>query len=127
VSCAPVLPLINDREADLDGLAAAAAASGASRIWANVLFLKPCAWAVFLPFLEKEFPALVRRYRERFERSAYLRGEYPGVIRERMERIRRRHGLDRPVDAPEPELWPHPAQLDLFGPPGDGTATLAPD
>jgi DNA repair photolyase len=114
ISCAPVLPLINDSEAALDDLARAAVEAGASRLWANVLFLKPCAWAVFLPFLEREFPALVRRYRERFENSAYLRGAYPETIRERMDRIRRRHGFDRNDPAPEPELWPRDAQLALF-------------
>jgi DNA repair photolyase len=114
ISCAPVLPLINDSEAALDDLARAAVEAGACRLGANVLFLKPCAWAVFLPFLEQEFPALVRRYRERFENSAYLRGAYPETIRERLDRIRGRHGLDRHDPAPEPELWPRDAQLALF-------------
>ncbi len=114
VSCSPLLPLINDSEAALDRLASETAACGAYRMWANVLFLKPSARAVFLPFLEKEFPALVRRYRERFERSAYLRGEYPDLIRERMDKIRHRHGLDRVSGQAEPELWPRDAQLDLF-------------
>jgi DNA repair photolyase len=114
VLCAPLLPLINDSEAALDDLASAAAKAGASRLGANVLFLKPCSRAVFLPFLEKEFPALVRRYRERFENSAYLRGAYPETIRERLDRIRRRHGLDRKDSAPEPELWPHDARMALF-------------
>lgn len=114
VNCAPVLPLINDSEAALDQLAQAAAKAGARRLGANVLFLKPCAWAVFLPFLEQEFPALVRRYRERFEKSAYLRGAYPEIMRERMDRVRRRHGFDRTDPAPEPELWPSDAQLALF-------------
>jgi DNA repair photolyase len=114
VSCSPVLPLINDSEAALDNLASAAAAAGASRLFANVLFLKPSAWAVFLPFLEREFPGLVRRYRERFEKAAYLRGAYPETIRERIDRIRARHGFDCCDPAPEPELWPRDSQLELF-------------
>jgi DNA repair photolyase len=126
VSCAPLLPLINDGEEALDHLAREASASGACRLWANVLFLKSCARAVFLPFLEKEFPSLARRYRERFERSAYLRGEYPNLIRERLDRIRSRHGLDRALEAPEPELWPRDAQLSLFPRTSDGMSFSPP-
>ena len=114
VACYPVLPLINDGESDLDKLAEAAAAAGACRFWANVVFLQPCARQVFLPFLEEKFPQLARRYRERFERSAYLRGRYPELIAERVARIRRRHSLDRPDPQPEPELWPRQNQLTLW-------------
>ena len=118
VFCAPVLPLINDREADLDALARAAARAGARGFGGNVLFLKPCAREVFLPFLEDRFPALVRRYKERFERSAYLRGDYPEKIQEILRRVRRRYRLDLSDDLndpqPAPELWPHDPQLTLF-------------
>jgi len=114
VFCAPVLPLINDREDDLDALARAAAATGAKGFGANVLFLKPCARDVFLPFLEERFPLLIRRYRERFGRSAYLRGDYPLRISERVARIRRRYGFDQIAPQPEPELWPCNPQQSLF-------------
>jgi DNA repair photolyase len=115
VGCAPVMPLINDSESSLDALGREAAAAGAATLWANVLFLKPCAYRVFLPFLEERFPELVRKYREHYDRTAYLRGAYPDMIQERVEQIRKRHGLDRKSDAHEPELWPHDPQLDLFG------------
>ncbi|HEY6344357.1 MAG TPA: radical SAM protein [Bryobacteraceae bacterium] len=114
VFCAPILPLLNDSEEALDALAQAAAEVGARGFGGNVLFLKPCSRAVFLPFLEKEFPLLVRRYRERFERSAFIRGDYPERIRERVAEIRRRYGFDRVPPLPEPELWPHDAQMTLF-------------
>jgi len=114
VGCAPVMPLINDSEQSLDALALEAAAAGAVTLWANVLFLKPCAYQVFLPFLEERFPALVRKYREQYQRVAYLRGAYPEMIQERLEIIRQRHGLDRKSRWPEPELWPHDPQLGLF-------------
>jgi DNA repair photolyase len=116
VGCSPIMPLINDSERSLDTLAREAAASGAREIWANVLFLKPCAYQVFLPFLEERFPELVRKYRERYERVAYLRGAYPEMIHERVEQIRKRHGLNREHDDPEPELWPRDAQMSLFAP-----------
>jgi DNA repair photolyase len=115
VFCAPILPLINDSDSSLDALAQAAAQAGAGGFGGNVLFLKPCALQVFLPFLQEQFPSLIRRYRERFSRDAYLRGDYPERIKERVRRARGRHGLDRAERQPEPELWPHDAQLSLFG------------
>jgi DNA repair photolyase len=114
VGCAPVMPLINDSEESLDALARAAASAGAAAFWANILFLKPCAYQVFLPFLEDHFPALVRKYREQYDRAAYLRGAYPAMIQERVADIRKRHGLDRRADDREPELWPRDAQIGLF-------------
>jgi DNA repair photolyase len=114
VFCAPILPLINDGEPDLDALAKAAAKAGARGFGGNVLFLKPCAREVFLPFLEEKFPLLVRRYRERFERSAYLRGDYPKRIAERVARIRQRYGFDKMPRQAEPELWPQDLQQSLF-------------
>jgi len=108
------MPLITDSEESLDSVARAAAPAGATSFWANVLFLKPCAYQVFLPFLEASFPALVRKYREHYERAAFLRGSYPEMIQERVAGIRKRHGLDRKSDWPEPELWPRDPQTRLF-------------
>jgi hypothetical protein len=58
----------------------------------------------------------VRRYRERFEKSAYLKGHYPEMIAERVDRIRARHRMDR---RQEPE-WPSQPlpedQMVLFSP-----------
>jgi DNA repair photolyase len=113
VSCSPVMPLINDSEVSIDKVAQAAARAGAKRFWWNVLFLKPCAKQVFLPFVEEQFPGLARRYKERYGRTAYLRGAYPEMIKERAERIRKRYGL-LSAERPEPELWPQPAQMSLF-------------
>jgi DNA repair photolyase len=112
----PVMPLINDSEASLDRVCAAAARNGATSFSAAPLFLKPCAQRVFLPFLEQSFPHLVRRYRERFEKSAYLRGHYPEMIAERVEKIRARHKMER---RREPESAAPPLQedqMELFSP-----------
>jgi DNA repair photolyase len=106
----PVMPLINDSEKSLDAVCAAAAKNGASAFSAAPLFLKPCSQQVFFPFLEQRFPHLVRRYRERFEKNAYLKGQYPEMIEERIQRIRSRHNL-KPREAPE---WPLDDQLELF-------------
>jgi DNA repair photolyase len=126
----PVMPLINDSEESLDGVCAAAARNGASSFSAAPLFLKPCAAQVFLPFLEERFPHLVRRYRERFEKAAYLTGYYPQMIAERVERIRARHKM-APGHAPEsPVQLFQEDQLELFpplarGPRLEGPSTAA--
>ena len=112
----PVMPLINDSEASLDQVCEAAARHGATSFSAAPLFLKPCAQRVFLPFLERSFPHLVHRYRERFEKSAYLKGHYPEMIAQRVEKIRARHNLER---RREPESTAPPLedeQLVLFSP-----------
>lgn len=114
VSCSPVMPLINDTELSIDAVAHAAARAGAKTMWWNVLFLKPCSRQVFLPFIKERFPTLERRYKERYGRAAYLRGAYPEMIRERVERIRKRYGLDQSDPQAEPELWPKTAQMVLF-------------
>jgi len=114
VHSSPVLPLLTDSDTSLDAVAQAARGAGARGFGGNVVFLKPCAWQVFLPFLEDKFPSLVRRYRERFDRSAYLRGDYPERIQERIARIRRRYGFDQLAKPDEPELWPKDPQLSLF-------------
>ncbi|HLX43537.1 MAG TPA: radical SAM protein [Bryobacteraceae bacterium] len=114
IFASPVMPLINDSDPSLDAVAKSAARAGARSFGGQVLFLKPCSRAVFLPFLEEHFPLLVRRYKERFERVAYLRGDYPEKIQERIRQIRRRYGFDVKTAPAEPELWLQDAQLMLF-------------
>ena len=63
ISCSPVVPGITDSPRDLEALVRTASDSGAAYVFANPLFLKPSSAAVFLPFLEQNFPHLVDRYR----------------------------------------------------------------
>jgi len=113
VNCCPILPLLNDGDTSIDAVAKAAAEAGAVGLGANVVYLKDCAKAVFLPFLDSQFPELARKYRERFSRDAYLRGAYPETIRERVHRIRRRYGLDQAGERPLPALWPADARATI--------------
>jgi hypothetical protein len=62
----------------------------------------PCSRKVFFPFVEKHFPHLLRRYQERYERDAYLRGPYRDTIRERIAAIREKYGLN---SGPPPRLF----------------------
>ena len=62
---------------------------------ANVLFLKPCSREVFFPFVEKQFPHLMQRYRDTYLYAAFQRGEYPELIQARVQRLRERYNLMR--------------------------------
>jgi len=98
VICAPVIPGITDTPRDLDALVAATAKAGGKYIFANPLFLKPCSAAVFLPFLEKEFPALVVAYRQRYKDRAFLPKGYRERISQLMKRLRQKHGIHNAYD-----------------------------
>jgi len=110
----PILPLITDSEHSLDQLAGAARAAGAQYLGGGALFLMPSAQKVFFPFLQRHFPALEPRYRERYGENAYLRGEYPGLVRERVARVRKRHGLGAGPADYRPELWREEPQQGLL-------------
>jgi DNA repair photolyase len=89
----PIMPLITDQEPRLDRLARAARDHGATYFGGGVLFLMPCSRRVFFPFVERHFPHLLRRYRQRYENAAYLEGPYRETIRGRIAAIRDRYGL----------------------------------
>ncbi len=111
VSASPVLPWLTDREESLAAVARAAREAGARTLHARPLFLRDSAWAVFLPWLEREFPHLAGRYRERYRRGAYVDPAYHDWLRERVDRIRARCGLDNRADD---FLLHRPTQLSLF-------------
>ncbi len=93
VICAPVIPGITDSAHDLDALVKAAKEAGGRYIFANPLFLKPCSAAIFLPWLEKQFPHLVANYRERYGERAYLSAAYRKRISQLMAKLRQKHGI----------------------------------
>jgi DNA repair photolyase len=101
----PVMPLITDQEERLDRLAKAARDHGASYFGGGVLFLMPCSRKVFFPFLEKHYPHLLRRYREKYEKEAYLKGPYRDAIRDRIAAIRDRYGLGSGPPRREIAAW----------------------
>jgi DNA repair photolyase len=119
VICAPVLPGITDSPRDLEALVQATAKAGGKYIFANSLFLKPCSAAVFLPFLEKEFPQLVETYRKRFKDRAFLPESYRKPLSQLMKRLREKHGIpgdyDRYSQRTHPAAKPEAAaQMKLF-------------
>jgi len=98
VICAPVIPGITDSPRDLDALVHAAAEVGAKYIFANSLFLKPCSAAVFLPFLEKEFPGLVESYKKRFKDRAFLSSSYRKRLSQLLAALRQKYGIRSDYD-----------------------------
>ncbi|MBL8176546.1 MAG: radical SAM protein [Bryobacterales bacterium] len=95
VFMSPVLPGITDNLAAIRALGRQAAAAGASYLQGGVLFLKPCARAVFFPFLKDSYPQLSSRYAQLYARGAYLRGDYPDHVARMMDSVRREFRLDR--------------------------------
>jgi DNA repair photolyase len=94
VTVSPVMPGINDSRASFAAIAQAARDAGAHYFMGHVVFLQPCATAVFFPFLDQHFPALAAAYRRHFRKSAFIRGEYPERIQERIREVRKDFGLE---------------------------------
>jgi DNA repair photolyase len=95
ISCSPVLPGITDSPKDLESVISAAAEAGADYVFANPLFLKPCSAAVFLPFLEQNFPHLVENYRQRYRGRAFVPQAYARRLSELVRSLRTKHRLTR--------------------------------
>ena len=116
--CAPVLPGITDSARDLEALVRAVAETGGKYIFANSLFLKPCSAAVFMPFLEAEFPHLVESYRERFSSRAFLPNAYRKRLSQLMARLRQKYGIRSDYDRYSERSHPVPVetgeQMTLF-------------
>lgn len=114
VIASPVLPMITDSEANLEGVAKAAAEAGACQFGANVLFLMPSAQKVYFPFIAEHFPQLMKRYERSYAAGAYLKGVYPERIKDLVNTVRQRVGIggrdlkpmnyfQRPA-SPEPQM-----------------------
>ena len=95
LSCSPVVPGITDAPKDLEALIRAAADSGADYVFANPLFLKPCSAAVFLPFLEANFPHLAASYRQRYKDRAFLPKAYGERLSQLVKRLREKYKLTK--------------------------------
>jgi DNA repair photolyase len=89
----PVLPGLTDSDAHLEAMARAASEAGAQWFLAAPLFLMPSSARHFLPFVEKNFPRLAKRYREWYSRAAYPPEDYRKEISEKVSVLRRKYGL----------------------------------
>ncbi len=114
VICAPVLPEITDRSRDLEALVKAASEAGAKHVFANPLFLKPCSAAVFLPFLEENFPELVELYRTRYADRAFLPKGYGQRLSRLMAALRQKYGIGKQQGGNRHRMQAWNEQMDLF-------------
>ncbi|HTU00922.1 MAG TPA: radical SAM protein [Candidatus Sulfotelmatobacter sp.] len=103
VSLAPILPDITDSRDNLEAVMAAAKAHGATHVWANLLFLKPCSQQAFFPFLERHFPHLKARYAARFGGSGFLAGPSKRRIVELVAELKAKYGFAETRSPATPE------------------------
>jgi len=94
VNAMPILPGLNDSDKYLDALARAASQAGAKFLYGNILFLTHSAMKQFMPFLQEEFPRLVKNYRKLYAHSAYLNGEYKNRMTKLLAELRTRYSLE---------------------------------
>jgi DNA repair photolyase len=114
VNAMPILPGLNDAPEALEALARQASSAGAKFLYGNILFLMPSAMKQFMPFLEREFPRLVKRYRRLYARSAYVNGEYKESMMRLVADLRARYGLEGNHSALPPAAR-HPQMALPFG------------
>jgi DNA repair photolyase len=110
VFASPVVPGITDHPASLEAVAQAASQAGARHFAAQPLFLKDCAQAVFLPFLDAEFPHLAGAYRRHYLQRSYTTSEYNQRISSIVSQLKDKFGL-RSRHSPPPPEW---GQMELF-------------
>jgi len=117
ISCSPVVPGITDSPKDLEDVIHAAATAGADYVFTNPLFLKPCSAAVFLPFLQKNFPHLAANYRKRYQDRAFLPPAYAKRLSQLIAHLREKYKITRPRRPACANRWPvqeFDEQLNLF-------------
>jgi DNA repair photolyase len=117
VSCSPVVPSVTDAPKDLESLIHAVADAGADYVFANPLFLKPCSAAVFLPFLQENFPHLAENYRRRYHDRAFLPTAYAKRLSHLIAHLREKYKITAARRERYVTKWPVQAfdeQLNLF-------------
>jgi len=93
ILCAPLLPGINDRESDLDALAAAGAAAGAQWLTGHGVFLRGSAKEVFFGFLSQYSPGLMSHYQRVFGDAVFLNKEHALRIQARLAYVAEKYRL----------------------------------
>lgn len=112
VAMAPILPGITDRSDMLADVVRAARDAGATRIWANLLYLRPGTREHFLEHLARDWPEQLADYQRLYAGRAYLDRARTQPLREEVAALARAHGVgdrrERPTARPE-----EPRQLAL--------------
>jgi DNA repair photolyase len=107
VNIMPVLPGITDGPDQLDRLVHAVADKGAMYVNTCALRLRSSARQRYLPFIEREFPRLARRYRATYAFDHHVSAEYSArlkaYVRSLCDRYGVTYGRDRSVGPNEKE------------------------
>lgn len=93
INVMPVLPGITDAPAQLEALVAAVASRGATYVNACALRLQSAARQRYLPFIEREFPHLARRYQTAYGQSRHVGERYRAGLKAYFTRLCARHGV----------------------------------
>lgn len=114
---APVLPGLTDTADEISNLMAAAASAGTRFVYPSVLRLYPDTRRRFVEVLEREFPALARRYRVAFGARRDAPKAYKDAVEARFRRIAARFGIRDTNGAQEQPavMAAAPTQLTLWG------------
>jgi DNA repair photolyase len=112
VGIAPILPGITDGVENLSAVIRAARDAGATRVWCNLLYLRPGTREHFLEHLARDWPALLPRYERLYRGRAYLRRADAEPVRALVDRLREQYGI---ADRRRVRLGPppEPEQLSL--------------
>ena len=103
----PIMPLITDQQERLDRLAKPPRSRRQIFRRRGALSHALLAESIF-SVSRKNFPHLLRRYQERYERDAYLKGPWREMVRERIAVIRDRYGLRANPPSREIPAWEDP-------------------
>src|SRR5687768_13757729 len=93
INVMPVLPGITDRPDQLEPLIKTVAEAGASYLAACALRLRSAARQRYLPFIEKEFPALAPRYRATYGHSHHAGERYREGLHAYFKKVCARYGV----------------------------------
>jgi DNA repair photolyase len=117
INVMPVLPGITDRPDQLEPLIKTVAEAGASYLAACALRLRSAARQRYLPFIEKEFPALAPRYRATYRHSHHAGERYREGLHAYFKKVCARYGVafghDDDDDTEDQESVPLNQQLAL--------------
>jgi len=93
VGMAPLLPGLSDKPEQIAEVIKGARDSGASYLWANVLYLRPGTREHFLAHLARDWPEQLPLYQQLYDRRAYLDKADTEPTLKRVAELRREYGV----------------------------------
>jgi DNA repair photolyase len=94
INCMPVLPGITDDPRALEALVKRAAEVGATFVSVSSLRLRKTAQQRYFPFIEREFPHLIRQYRAAYANTWHLSDRYRESLGRFFDKLCRKYGVE---------------------------------